>query len=548
MIDMSKKIPIGLSEFKEIITQDYYYVDKTLLIQELLSSGTKVTLFTRPRRFGKTLNMTMLRDFFDITQENSLLFDFLNISACEYYSELNNYPTLYFSFRDCKGDKSYIIKLMKQQIFLEYRKYYFIYDHLDSFEKADMDIIIETLRSTSYDNLQHISDSIKFLSKIISDYYSKQVILIIDEYDTPMVESYTNHCYEDLQDFFSLLYSSALKDNPYLSKGILTGIQRIAKENIFSGLNNIKVYTVTDAQYNQYFGLTPGETKNLLRYYNLELTPDVTNMYDGYHFGGQQIYNPWSIMNYADTSVLCPYWINTASNELIRNIIKTDTSGFHIDFEKLISQKEVNVSLETHTSFWELGNEKTLWGLLLNSGYITVKNSNTYLLQTVIIPNQEVKSDFQKIISSYTDIPESSLDKLFYYLIEDYNLDEFKRIYRSIILQNTSFMDAKENAYHMLFLGMSIYLDNYYTIQSNVESGHGRSDITMVSINPSKSPNILIEFKQSSNVKKGAQSALQQIISKQYYSSLSGPTILLGIAHNKKECEILSQELEIKYI
>lgn len=397
-------IPIGISEFCEMRENNYYYVDKTGLIINLLAEGTKVTLFTRPRRFGKTLNMTMLREFFDLTKENEHLFAGLEVERSSCFSSINTYPTLFFSFRDCKGNKEFVLNFMKITLRTEYRKYYFIRESLVGFEQADFDQMIEVLHSREHTDLDVVANSIRLLTHILYQYYQKPVMLMIDEYDTPMVEAYMGGYYEELRAFFATLYGSALKDNPYLAKGILTGIQRIAKENIFSGLNNLDVVTVCESEYNQYFGLTTKEVSKLLEYCGLELTDEVTKMYNGYNFGGEQIYNPWSIANYARKMKLKPYWINTSTNALIRNLICDAQSSFFEAFELLIANQGVETVIDTRTSFWELNSTETLWGLLLNAGYITVKESKEEITSTIVIPNREVKTEFQDIVSEYTHI------------------------------------------------------------------------------------------------------------------------------------------------
>lgn len=542
---MNKQIPVGISEFQKIREGDYYYVDKTSLISELMDSGAEVVLFTRPRRFGKTLNMTMLREFFDITKDTKSLFQGLQIEQCSCFKEINTYPTLFFSFRDCKGSKEYLIRSMKEAIFLEFEKYYFIGKTLSSFRQVDFDSMIEILRSIDTLDISRIASCVKFLTMILHDYYQKPVVLLIDEYDTPMVESYSNGYYEEMRGFFTNLVSSALKDNPYLKKGIVTGIQRVAKENIFSGLNNLIVYTVKDWKYREYFGLTPEEVSKLLSYYGLELTENVKNMYDGYNFGGQSIYNPWSVLNYADKKQLLPSWINSSSNLLIRKLIREAERDFKDDFELLISEKEVIATVDVYTSFWEMKQTDTLWGLLLNAGYITLKDTDTQMTNTILIPNLEVKSEFRKIISEYTQLGEGSLARLFFFLVEEFDLKRFKKTYENMILRNTSFYDAKENAYHMLFLGMCMYLDGYYDVKSNIEAGKGRSDIILKSWNPNKYPNVVIEFKQGEDVLTLAKTAMDQMKEKQYYVGLQGKTLLLGIAHDIKTCEIISEEIQI---
>ncbi|MEG1669392.1 AAA family ATPase, partial [Chryseobacterium sp.] len=515
-----KQLPIGVSSFRETIEENYYYVDKTMLIDEILSKKTKVVLFTRPRRFGKTLNMTMIKEFFDISLDSKELFKGLKIENSPYYNQINTAPVIFFSFRDCKGGKAYLVANMKREIYSQYEKYAFIRESLDNNKKNTMDRIVSNLIDSSYENLQDVCISLQFLTQIVNQYYKKPVILLIDEYDTPMISAYTEKCYEELRSFFSTLYSSALKDNVYLKQALLTGIQRVAKENIFSGLNNIIVSSVASTGYAKHFGLLEEETEKLLNYYDLELNDQVKSMYDGYNFGGYEMYNPWSVLNYANEKKLMPYWINTSSNMLIRECIQQGHTDFKEDFEKLIAEGTADVSLKTETSFFELKDTSTLWGLLLSSGYITLTNDKAdfdRLQRTVKIPNREVKQEFRTIVAQYAKINESSLEEMFDALLYLKDIEKFKKVYKKIILNNTSFHDARENAYHMLFLGMCIYLDGYYVVKSNIEAGKGRSDIYLKA-KTNEYPNLIIEFKYGEDLEKLALEAIKQIQDKQYYA------------------------------
>ncbi len=388
---MKKALPIGVSDFGDMITGNGYYADKTLMIAEWLQTmNGNVTLITRPRRFGKTLNMTMLREFFDITKDSGELFEGLKISQTAHMQELNSRPVIFLSFKDCKKSKLSsllcIIDVLLQAV-----------DRLPkdiSPEESDavrLQQIRKILLEQDIEKVDYLGRTIYLLSKCLYQYYHKKVIILIDEYDTPMISAYEQGYYEEIHDFFSSLYGSALKDNPYLERAMLTGIHRIAKENIFSGLNNLDVCTVMDEQYSQYFGLMPEETETLLAYYELPLDESVQAMYDGYRFGGQEIYNPWSILNYARNKKKEPYWVNTASNELLVQAMLHANQDVREDFELLLSEGDARVPVDLQTSFFELEQSATLWGLFLNSGYLTVKmGSESGELQAVRIPNQEV--------------------------------------------------------------------------------------------------------------------------------------------------------------
>ena len=426
-------------------------------------------------------------------------------------------------------------------MFTLYDKYSFAVNSDWEMKQKKWKLLARLFTEMDIDKAYMASEAILFLSQVLYEYYHKKVIILIDEYDTPMISAYEQGYYEEIHDFFSSLYGSALKDNPYLERAMLTGIHRIAKENIFSGLNNLDVCTVMDEQYSQYFGLMPEETEALLAYYELPLDEPVQAMYDGYRFGGQEIYNPWSILNYARNKKKEPYWVNTASNELLVQAMLHANQDVREDFELLLSEGDARVPVDLQTSFFELEQSATLWGLFLNSGYLTVKmGSESGELQAVRIPNQEVMISFRKIIERYGGFQADSLSRLFDAL-QCKDMERFKRSYEQIILTCTSFHDGSgENAYHMLFLGMCVYLSNSYEIQSNVERGHGRADIVLKAKRPGRA-NYIFEFKQGEDIERLAKEAMEQIHEKAYYAGLSGETILLGIAHNLKHCEIVSE-------
>lgn len=543
-----KPLPIGVSSFEKIRKEGYYYVDKTWLIHELLEQRSEVTLFTRPRRFGKTMNMRMLCEFFDRTKQNQNLFQGLKIEESPYFSEINTYPTIFFSFRESKGSRELLLLDMVENIRLEFWKYEFIIDGLDKNQRRLFEDCLNSLNTNDITNTRMIAKSISILVGSVSQYYQKTVILLIDEYDTPMEHAYVQGYYEELKDFFRILYSGALKDNNDLKMGILTGIQRIAKENIFSGLNNLEINTVRSGWCGEYFGLTGEETKGLLHDYDLNLTKQVAEVYNGYHFGGYEIYNPWSILNYAKTKVLQPFWVNTASNTMIKNSILKSNVDFKERFEALIEQGSTNVVLDMNTAYAESTSTATLWGLLLNAGYITLKKPYediNRMAEEITIPNREVKTEFERIIQDYTGIGESNLTLMFHELIYRGNLEAFKRIYQQMVLTVTSYYDAKENAYHMLFLGMCCYLDGYYEVKSNIEVGTGRCDI-LLRAKTTGLNHFIIEFKEGEDVVGLSKKAVEQIEEKQYYADLTGNIIIMGVAHHKKKCEIVMQEKTVK--
>lgn len=405
-----KRLPLGIDKFRKLRTGNFYYIDKTGMIADFLQNGAQVTLITRPRRFGKTLNMDMIKEFFDIDAKSADLFDGLAIMDTEWRSEINSRPVLFFSFRDCKGDEPILVYLIKQVLLREYQRFLHVSKNLDEMDADQYRKVLDCLMAGDT-NTVPISNAIAFLSKLVSQYYGKNPLIMIDEYDTPMTSAYTEGCYEKLRMFFTALYGSALKGNDYLDMALMTGIQRVAKENIFSGLNNLYVCTVNSESYSQYFGFTEQETSTLLQDYGLAMDESVKAMYDGYRFGSTEIYNPWSILSYARDKALMPYWVNTSANALIRQLLCKTTPEFFDQFDKLILEHQVAVTINSATSYFELESEATLWGLLLNSGYITVEKQINLLTGfcLVRIPNQEVTQEFRTIVASYTKLGDSLL-------------------------------------------------------------------------------------------------------------------------------------------
>lgn len=480
-----KALPLGIDGFRKLREGDYYYTDKSMLIADFLKTGAEVTLITRPRRFGKTLNMDMVREFFDIEANSKDIFSGLAIMDTSWKEAMNTTPVISLSFRDCKGDKAILIFLIKQELLREYRRFEHCAKDLAPMDQTIYNEIIGCLVKSD-EEIVPISRAIAFLSQIVSEYYHKNPIILIDEYDTPMTSAYTEGFYDELRSFFTALYASALKGNPYLDKALLTGIQRIAKENIFSGLNNLVVCTVNDRAYSEYFGFNPQEAQALLENYGLELNDEVKKMYDGYRFADQEMYNPWSLISYASSHELAPCWVNTSSNTLIRQTVLKASDSFLRQFDELILNGSIKTMVNLSTSFFELQDDATLWGLLMNSGYVTVNRvlNLQARLYEIRIPNSEVGQEFQNIVAQRTRIESGYLAEMFYYLIQERNLEEFQKVYKRIVSSCTSYFDAKENAYHMLMLGMCVYLSGTYEISSNLEAGKGRSDITLKAKEP----------------------------------------------------------------
>ena len=563
-------LPIGTDDFREIREGDYYYIDKTLLIKDFITYKNKVALITRPRRFGKTLNMTMLREFFDLTKDSRAIFDGLAIMETEYADQLNSKPVIYLTFKNCSGANIDDLKdAMAFEMVHEYERFatefkgkldtenlsyfafYRTYDALKAvFESRPKDKPSKSLVDTGL-----FKNSLRILIKAVSMFYNQHPILLIDEYDQPLINAHSKNFREKFsEDIYADFLGGALKGNEHLGQNLLTGIQRIAKESIFSKLNNFVVYTVIDEMYAPYFGLTEAETKVALEYVGLALTDDIKRYYDGYLMGGIGIYNPWSVLKYMFKKKLEPFWLNTSTNALIRTSILNADAEFKESFEELILDGEVEVLMNLEASFIELEEPETLWGLLVNSGYLTVLEdfgNEEYVLK---IPNQEVKKEFRKIVANYTGLNSNRLNQMFNALV-NCNMQKFLKMYQKLVYDYVSSHDIShrnkgedhakhfENSYHMFFLGMAVAVNGMYEITSNLEAGDGRGDIAMKSLQPHLRPHVLIEFKEGDNVKKLKQEALDQIFEKKYYVKLSGKVLCIGLAHSMKECELVYKEI-----
>ena len=355
------------------------------------------------------------------------------------------------------------------------------------------------------------------------------------------MSSFVNGYHDRMGDFFSGFYGAALKGQDCLHQALLTGIQRIAKESIFSQLNNIKVYTVINKRYSEYFGLKSDEAMELLNNYGMAFDESVKLKYDGYLFGDAEIYNPWSLLYYAETGELKNYWINTSTNALVRKSIAEADDMFRESFEGLIRDGVAEVTANMECSFIELSSSYTLWGMLINTGYLTVVEQHDELFVRVRIPNGEVRSEFIIIFADQSNIHSEGLLEMFRHLFTR-NMDAFMKTYSELVISCTSYFNAKENAYYMLFLGMCISLNNLYKIRSNIESRTGRSDIIMESLSAGR-PHIVIEFKQGEAVDALKEEALQQIFDNQYYSNMHGEILCIGIAHDKKKCAISNKTI-----
>ena len=546
---MKKAIPIGVSDYERLRKEDYYFVDKSMMIQEFLRRKSIVTLITRPRRFGKTINMSMMAEFFDVTKDAKEIFKDTAIMDTEYAAEMNQYPTVFLSFASAKNSKQELTKAIKYQLRKEYDRHRQAFETtMTEFDADEYQKIRKALLDTENGEIDGIGNTLAFLIEKLEKHHGKKVMVFIDEYDTPFIEAHINGYYEEIRGGLSSLLHNALKASTSLQYAMLTGIQRVAKENIFSDLNNLVICTVKDQEYAQYFGFTEAETKAVLEYYGLKLDEEVKAMYDGYHFGKEEIYNPWSILNYASREVLEPYWVNTSSNKMIRKAMEGRDQAFARGYEELIEKGKLETLVRMETSFFEVSSTESLWGLFVNAGYLTIEKvisarDGRYVLR---IPNEEVQQEFRDLTASYLNVSESNLSAMFNGLRYE-ERERFAESYADMLLSLPSYHDLKdENSYHVLFLGMCAWLSNEYDIISNREEGKGRCDIILKAKKESL-PSYVLEFKylkeaDTERLEESAKEAVLQIKEKHYDAELQGRTILIGLAHAGKEVSIEWQE------
>ena len=513
---MKKGIGLGIDDFRKIIKEDCYYFDKTNWIEELLKDRTQIKLFTRPRRFGKTLNMSTLKYFFDVknAEENRKLFKDLYIEKSEYFKEQGQYPVIFISLKDLKKNTweecFFEIKELLRNL---YNDFYHIRESLNESDLREFDKIWLKEKEANYDS------SLLNLTKYLYNYYKKEVILLIDEYDSPLIVANQRNYYKDSINFFRNFFSIVLKTNPYLKIAVLTGIVQVAKEGIFSGLNNVITYNILKDKFETFFGLSEEEVEAALKYFEMDYQiEEVKKWYDGYKFGGKKIYNPWSILNYLRTKELRAYWVNTSDNALIYENLSVANMDVFNSLEKLFEGKEIKKEISPFFTFEELERYNGIWQLMVYNGYLKLNQKledDEYLLT---IPNYEIQTFFKKgFIDKYL-IGSNYFNPIMRTLLEG-NIEEFGRMLEEIFLINTSFHDLKaESVYHTFLLGMLIWLRDKYEVKSNGERGQGRYDILLLPLDKKK-PAFVFEFKVSKTIKgleSKAEEALNQIKEKQY--------------------------------
>ena len=530
---ISNGIGIGESDFKSLRIKNYYYIDKTMYIKDIIDNSSKVILVTRPRRFGKTLNISMLKYYFDCRQkDNRKLFNGLKIMEQEekYTSKLGAYPVIYLTLKDA-GLMTYEMMIMQlKTIMME-----LFYEHKELLEgdmsEGERTIFNKILSANATD--VDLLNSLKMLSKIMYQYYDKPVMLLLDEYDVPLQNAYVEGYYDEAVKFFKTFYGVTFKDNAYLEKTVITGVSRVAKESIFSGANNFKVYTVLDNEFADDFGITEQEMDKVIEDFEVQDDKEeIKRWYDGYKIGEVEgIYNPWSILNYLTDRKLMPYWVNTSSNDLIKLILK-NSETVKEKIERLLKDEAIEVKIDLETVIVGIeNNEDNIWGLMLGTGYLKVVETVNIAegIYKVKLPNYEIKLLFSQIIDDWfrNKVIGNDLKSILKDLIT-LNLKEYEKKFNILVREMFSYMDVGENTaenfYHAFVLGMLVGLKDSYYVNSNRESGIGRYDI-MLEPKDKNGNSFIMEFKvmedmEEKTIEETIENAKKQIEEKGYEQNL----------------------------
>lgn len=547
----NKSLPIGVSDFK-LATTGYYYVDKTLMIRDFLDKKPMVSLFTRPRRFGKTLNMDMLRVFFEKTNDDtSVYFKDKQIWQCgDYYTKhQGQYPVIFLTFKDVKSMTwEETFQKIRRLISLEFIRHNELETSsvLTAYEKEQYHLL-------AGDNGDEVDCQmgLQLLSLLLHKHYGRECIIIIDEYDTPIQQGHTCNFYPEIVNFMRNFFSGGLKDNPHLAFGFLTGILRVAKESIFSGMNNLKTYSILDDGYSSYFGFTEKEVKDMLRYYGKDdKYNELSEWYDGYRFGNTEIFNPWSVINYiSDNCFPKAFWQSTGSNEIIGEIIQTATPEITKDLYKLLCGEKIAAYIDTGVIYPEVQNNPySIYSFLLVAGYLKVANiypqSDGNFMCDVAIPNKEITFVYEKEVLNRTN--QNSLAISISQAIFSKDTQKLQALLEDFMVKSISSIDgANEGFYHGMMLGLCAILGNRYKIRSNRESGLGRFDIQLMPLTKGM-PGFIFEFKHTkdehTDLSALADSALQQIETKKYDTELRdngvNSIISIGIAFRGKSAVV----------
>ena len=537
-----KGIALGIDDFKTLIEENCYYIDKSKFIEEILKDKAGVKLFTRPRRFGKTLNMSTLKYFFDIkdAEKNRALFKGLYIENSPAINEQGKYPIIFLSMKEIQG-RNYEEMIERTRDFLKllYNEYVMLRERLNQSELQDFDNI--WLGKKNID----LSKALFKLSLYLNNYYNQKVIILIDEYDVPLMSAYENGCYNEAIQFFKVLYRAVLKSNPNIKMGVLTGAIRVAQAGIFSDLNNLKINTILNEAYDEYFGLSQKEVEDMLKYYNMEYTmTEVKSWYDGYKFGKVEVYNPWSILNYIDNKELKAYWVNTSGNVLIKNLLLLSDGVVFDDLQNLVNGNEKIVFINENIAFGNNLSPNHLWELLLFSGYLTVKekiDDKTYLVR---IPNKEILTFFKEMFVNIVFRGSNNIGDM-KQALHSKDINRIINILEEVIINAMSFYDTSkkyENPYQTLLSGFLYGLNSFYQVLPNIESGYGRADIILKPRNKNWA-GYIFELKRAnhSDIKVEAEKALNQIEEKKYDSILKSEEIKdiikIGLVFEGKKVE-----------
>lgn len=548
-------LPIGISDYR-MAASEYYYIDKTLMIRDFLDEVPMVSLFTRPRRFGKTLNMDMLRVFFEKSDEDtSVYFADKKIWACgDYYRSFQGkYPVIYLSFKDIKC-KSWAetFDLIAHLISMEYKRHK---ELNDSTRNSDLDFYQRIINGNASEN--DFMLSLMMLSKMLHDYHEIEPVIIIDEYDTPIQQGHTCDFYDDVVLFIRNLFSGAFKDNRHLKYGFLTGILRVAKESIFSGLNNLKINSVLDSHYSEYFGFTQNEVREMAAYYGAEDKYDeISAWYDGYRFGKTEIFNPWSVINYfSNDCIPGTYWLSTGSNEVIGEVIAHADEKTFDRMRRLMEGESILTFVDTSVIYPQIQkNPSSVYSFLLVAGYLKVVSNQVSdsgdTMCEVALPNKEIRQVYNKEILTRLDhIEAESIAITIKEALMANDVPQLKAALEQYLLESASFHDTSdETFYHGLVLGLCAFFTGSYYVRSNRESGTGRYDIQLMP-KSKKHPGFLLELKavaqeDAEALKTSAQTALHQIEEKRYATEMIAhgveTIVRYGVAFSKKQVEIVS--------
>ena len=554
-----KKLPIGISDYKEIIENNYYYVDKTLLIKDILKGGEAIAM-PRPRRFGKTLNLSMLRYFFEKSNKSTAyLFEQQAIwQESEYKKLQGQFPVVFLTFKNAKFstfDRTF--EKMATIIGEEFSRHDYLLEG-NSLKPQEKEYF-ERVRQFKASHVD-ISGSLGFLVKFLHRHHQKNVVVLIDEYDIPVQSGFVNGFYQEIVELIQIILTSVLKDNPFLEKGVLSGILTLAKAGIFSGLNNLSVFNLTDPFFADKFGFTADETEQLLSYYNVDDHDAIKKWYNGYIFGHTNgMFNPWSLLKCVEAKgSLGIYWANTSDNILLKRLITRATSSTKSDFETLLRGKSIQKTIEESIVFPDLDKRESLiWSLLLFSGYVTYESYELVKGKKVaqlVLPNQEIKYLFEDLIKQIFSetVVGNEAEELLQSLLKG-NTDYFADLLQGFVLNSMSSYDLPSNeperSYHLFVLGLLVLLGDDYDVTSNRESGLGRYDILISPKNPTHN-GVIIEFKKaltSEKLEESAAKALEQILSKNYVQDLQARKVetifAYGIAFSGKNLHVVSKKI-----